>query len=261
MLGRHAEAQAAYADAADAAKRVAPGSYAKACAAQKALSEEQARFRPGRLLRMRCSAARVHGAVTCSLHVHASVPPCRLCSHAAQEGQCPHAQMAELVDATRYLGLRAGAPLARPRTRLTGRTHSGRLLSSCTADEWRAAHRHAAHAPEHIHGCGLEMSGSAQDRKLAAAALHSSKLHMWRQQGSPCRCESCSHPSPRVHSLVHALPAALSPMKSSLSPTTFVASTRRDQGCGRGGRRRQQGSGAAPAPAAFGRRRRRRRRR
>jgi hypothetical protein len=70
MLGRHAEAQAAYADAADAAKRVAPGSYAKACAAQKALSEEQARFRPGRLLRMRCSAARVHGAVTCSLHVH-----------------------------------------------------------------------------------------------------------------------------------------------------------------------------------------------
>ncbi len=196
-----------------------------------------------------------------NLYQGASVPPCRLCSHAAQEGQCPHAQMAELVDATRYLGLRAGAPLARPRTRLTGRTHSGRLLSSCTADEWRAAHRHAAHAPEHIHGCGLEMSGSAQDRKLAAAALHSSKLHMWRQQGSPCRCESCSHPSPRVHSLVHALPAALSPMKSSLSPTTFVASTRRDQGCGRGGRRRQQGSGAAPAPAAFGRRRRRRRRR
>ncbi len=92
------------------------------------------------------------------------MPPCRLCSHAAQEGQCPRAQMAELVDATRYLGLRAGAPPARPRTRPTGRTHSGRLLSSCMADEWRAAHRHAAHAPEHIHDCGLEMSGSAEDR-------------------------------------------------------------------------------------------------
>ncbi len=169
MLGRHQEAQAAYADAADAAKRVAPGSYAKACAAQTALSEEQARSRPGGLQRMRCSAARVLGAVTCDLNVHSawglaaaaagrrgargasqhvlksaqalqscpslvqhtvsggtvactrrrklvpgrehvSAPRLQSCS-AAQEGWCLRAQMAELVDATRYLGLRAGAPV------------------------------------------------------------------------------------------------------------------------------------------------------
>ena len=47
MLGRAGEAQTAYADAVDAARGVAAGSYAKAFAAQKRLSEEQARNRSG----------------------------------------------------------------------------------------------------------------------------------------------------------------------------------------------------------------------